>query len=69
MFGRSKEAPEPVSDDLATFLKRVVILEARVSALELNQDAFRDKVLRKIQQPRTDEQEILKPLPGGKVRR
>lgn len=49
-------------------MQRVTILEARVTSLELDAGAFRDKVLRKIQH-RAEEELIEKPRKAGqKVR-
>lgn len=70
IWGRKKEK-ELVTDDIETYFKRIAMMEARLTALELNQDSFRDKVLRKIQQPRAEPEELQKsrPGPGQKVRR
>ena len=69
MFGIGKAEKAPLHDDLATYLQRITILEARVTSLELDAGAFRDKVLRKIQH-RTEEESAEKLLkPGQKVRR
>ena len=68
LFARN-EQKAPVSDELRTFLERITILEARVTSLELDASAFRDKVLRKIQTKTEPEQEKLKPVLGAKVRR
>ena len=68
MFSLRKSQSQPVSDDLRTYLERITILEARVTALELDASAFRDKVLRKIQY-RADEAVASQPRkPGQKVR-
>lgn len=67
-FGRAKEAP--LHDELRTYFARIAAIEARVTALELNQDALRDKVLRKIQERHAvPEPEKSKPGTGQKVRR
>ena len=68
MFGFKSSQSQPVSDDLKTYLERITILEARVTSLELDAGAFRDKVLRKIQY-RADEAVASQPRkPGQKVR-
>ena len=69
MFGFKKSVSQPVSDDLKTYLERVTILEARVTSLELDAGAFRDKVLRKIQHRAEEEQTDKLLKPGQKVRR
>lgn len=68
LFGRKKEK-EPLTDEITTYFQRIAMLEARITALELNQDSFRDKVLRKIQQQRGEPEEEKKLAPGCKVRR
>jgi len=68
MFGLGKSHSQPVSDDLRTYLERVTIMEARITALELDASAFRDKVLRKIQY-RADDAVAAQPRkPGQRVR-
>lgn len=69
MFGLKKEKEEPLSDGIRTYLERITILESRVTSLELNQDAFRDKVLRKLQNHAPEEEKSAKLNPGSKVRR
>ena len=69
MFSLRKSQSQPVSDDLRTYLERVTILEARVTSLELDAGAFRDKVLRKIQHRSEEEQTDKLLKPGQKVRR
>ena len=67
MFSLRKSQSQPVSDDLRTYLERITILEARVTALELDASAFRDKVLRKIQY-RADEVTVQPRKPGQRVK-
>lgn len=53
-FWSKKESDTEV---LARLHKRLTDVEQRVLSLELEQDTFRDKVLRKIQKRGSDEQE------------
>lgn len=71
MFGLDRKEKVRVPDEVSTFFQRVAALEARVTSLELSNDAFRDKVLRKIQDrlAKPEEAEKLKPSAGQRVRR
>ena len=69
MFGLGKKKEEPLSDGIRTYLERITLLESRVTSLELSQDAFRDKVLRKLQSHTVTEEEKPRLTPGGRVRR
>lgn len=70
MFGLGRVKEAPLHDEITRYFARIAALEARVTALELNQDALRDKVLRKIQERHaTPEPEKVKPVLGMKVRR
>jgi len=51
-------------NDYETITKRVVDLSARISVLELNEEAFRNKVLRKIQKPKEESEDINSIRPG-----
>ena len=51
-------------NDYETITKRVVDLSARISVLELNEEAFRNKVLRKMQKPREETEDINTTRPG-----
>ena len=71
MFGLKKEEKAPVTVGIETLAQRIALLEARITALELNEDVFRDKVLRKIQRQAVEqaEPEKVKLTAGAKVRR
>lgn len=69
MFGFAKEQKPTFSDEIRTYLERITILEQRVTSLELNEQAFRDKVLRKIQYRAVEEEEKPRYATGQKVRR
>lgn len=45
------------TEEYKTLIKRLVDLDARVLALETQNSVFRDKVLRKVQKARDEEQE------------
>ena len=50
MFNLFKKEEKPLnSEEFEKILKRCVDLEQRIRRLELNEDDFRDKVLRKLQ--------------------
>jgi len=65
---RTQELPQVANtmqiNDYETITKRVVDLSARISVLELNEEAFRNKVLRKMQKPREDTEDINTSRPG-----
>ena len=72
MFGLGKAEKQAVPVGIDTLAQRIALVEARVTALELNEGVFRDKVLRKIQQ-RAVQEEPEEPRPklsaGSRVRR
>lgn len=56
------------SQDLKTCYERIAYMESRLTALELQNDVFRDKVLRKIQNRNNEEVEKPKLTVGSKLR-
>lgn len=63
-FNQNKQ-PSPLTlEQYETLSKRWIDVDARVSRLELNEESFRDKVLRKIQKPKKESEDLSADRPG-----
>jgi hypothetical protein len=63
-FSSPKEPTQLSLEQYETLSKRWIDVDARISRLELNEESFRDKVLRKIQKPKEQTEELNTNRPG-----
>jgi hypothetical protein len=62
MFGiRKEEAKVMPTKEFEELVKRIITCEARLNSFEIENKTLRDKVLRKIQTPREEEEELKPP--------
>lgn len=54
-------------DDYTSLLKRFEDIESRLRRIELENDDYRDRILRKIQSKRQKEEEVVIPKKGGGI--
>ncbi len=66
MWPFTNQKTETVShlEQYETLTKRIIDVSARVTALELNEEAFRNKVLRKVQKAKEEPEDISTERPG-----
>lgn len=63
-FSSPKQPTQLSLEQYETLSKRWIDVDARISRLELNEESFRDKVLRKIQKPKEQPEELSTNRPG-----